>query len=400
MPLISLQKKPNTRLVFSVLSVGLLGMSWGRVAADNPTAFGDALPGLTAAEQQAFEGGREEFMEEERAEDGLGPVFNATSCVACHSSPAVGGDSTVVETRFGTYDRKQFDPLLSGGGSLIQTNGIGWTKDGCVFVGEAVPDEASIVAGRKTTPLFGLGLIEAIPDNALHQLAAQQPPAIKGRVHQVKDVGQPTRPGRFGHKAQAATLLQFSGDAYLNEMGITSPNFPRENCPNGDCSLLRCDPMADPEDDGSGVEAFADFMRLLAPPPGDAELGARPDAQAGEQVFSRIGCAGCHVPTWTTGASSISALSGKTFHPYSDFLLHDMGDLGDGIEQGQASGAEMRTMPLWGLRMRQSFLHDGRVGSIEGAILGHAGQGDQARQRFRALTPADAEALMAFLQSL
>jgi hypothetical protein len=228
MSLISRQKKPNRCLVVSVLSVGLLGMSWGRVAADNLTAFGDALPGLTAAEQQAYEEGREEFMEEERAEDGLGPVFNATSCVACHSSPAVGGDSTVVETRFGTYDRKQFDPLLSGGGSLIQTNGIGWTKDGCEFVGETVTDKASIVAGRKTTPLFGLGLIEAIPDSALHQLAARQPQAIKGRVHQVKDVGQPTRPGRFGHKAQAATLLQFSGDAYLNEMGITSPNFPRK----------------------------------------------------------------------------------------------------------------------------------------------------------------------------
>jgi CxxC motif-containing protein (DUF1111 family) len=155
--------------------------------------------------------------------------------------------------------------------------------------------------------------------------------------------------------------------------------------------------MTDPEDDGSGVEAFADFMRLLAPPlrgPISAEV------QAGEQVFSRIGCAGCHVPTWTTGGSPIAALNGVLFHPYSDFLLHDMGTLGDGIEQGQASGAEMRTMPLWGLRMRQSFLHDGRVGSIEGAILGHEGQGDQARQQFYVLTPADVEALMAFLQSL
>jgi CxxC motif-containing protein (DUF1111 family) len=336
-------------------------------------------------------------MEKETVEDGLGPVFNANSCAACHDSPAIGGDSTVVETRFGTTTHKQFDPLLSGGGSLIQTDSIGRTKDGCVFDGETVPDEARFVAERKTTPLFGLGFIEAIPDDALNQLAAQQPSAIKGRVHQAKDVGQPTRPGRFGHKAQAATLLQFSGDAYLNEMGITSPNFAQENCPEGDCSLLRCDPVPDPEDDGSGVEAFADFMRLLAPPPRGA---IRREVQAGEQVFQRISCAGCHVPTWTTGSSPIAALNGKPFHPYSDFLLHDMGELGDRIEQGQASGTEMRTMPLWGLRVRETFLHDGRTCSLAEAIQAHAGQGQAASDAFGRLSGPEVQQLLDFLQSL
>jgi CxxC motif-containing protein (DUF1111 family) len=398
MALISLHTKRRCGLVVSVLSVGLLGVSSGRAAAAASTNFGDPLPGLTAAQQQAFEDGREEFMEKERVEDGLGPVFNANSCAACHDSPAIGGDSTVVETRFGTYDHKQFDPLLSGGGSLIQTDGIGRTKEGCEFVGETVPyPEATVVAGRKTTPLFGLGLIEAIPDDALRALADQQPPAIKGRVHQAKDVGQPTRPGRFGHKAQAATLLQFAGDAYLNEMGITSPNFAQENCPNGDCSLLRCDPVPDPEDDGSGVNAFADFMRLLAPPPRGA---ITPEVQAGEQVFQRIGCAGCHVPTWTTGGSPIAALNGVPFHPYSDFLLHDMGALGDGIEQGQASGTEMRTMPLWGLRVRETFLHDGRTDSLSDAIRAHAGQGQAAADQFKQLSGPDMQQLLAFLQSL
>jgi CxxC motif-containing protein (DUF1111 family) len=172
-------------------------------------------------------------------------------------------------------------------------------------------------------------------------------------------------------------LPQCAGDAYLNEMGITSPNFPVENCPIGDCSLLRCSPVPDLEDDGTGVQAFTDFMRLLAPP---LRGPITPEARDGEQVFARIGCAGCHVPTWTAGSSDVKAISGATFHSYSDFLLHDMGALGDGIEQGQASGTEMRTMPLWGLRVRQSFLHDGRADSIEGAILGHEGQGDQARQ--------------------
>jgi CxxC motif-containing protein (DUF1111 family) len=180
-------------------------------------------------------------------------------------------------------------------------------------------------------------------------------------------------------------------------MGITSPNFRLENCPNGDCSLLRCDPVADPEDDGSGVEAFADFMRLLAPPPRGA---ITLEVEAGEQVFSRIGCAGCHVPTWTTGSSPVAALNGVTFHPYSDFLLHDMGPLGDGIEQGQARGTEMRTMPLWGLRERTSFLHDGRTRSLSEAIGAHAGQGQAARDQFEALSGPEVQQLLEFLQSL
>jgi CxxC motif-containing protein (DUF1111 family) len=390
---ISPHTKPSRDLVVFVLSVGLLSSSLGRAAAD----FGNALPGLSPAEQQAFEEGLEEFTEVETLEEGLGPVFNGVSCAACHFSPAIGGDSPVVETRFGTLDKKQFDPLLSGGGSLIQTDGIG-AVNGCMFDGETVPDDATIVAGRKTTPLFGAGLIEAIPDDSLRQLADQQPSAIKGKVHGVKEVFSPQRrAGRFGHKAQTATLRQFSGDAYLNEMGITSPNFRLENCPNGDCSLLRCDPVADPEDDGSGVEAFADFMRLLAPPPRGA---ITLEVEAGEQVFSRIGCAGCHVPTWTTGSSPVAALNGVTFHPYSDFLLHDMGPLGDGIEQGQARGTEMRTMPLWGLRERTSFLHDGRTRSLTEAIGAHAGQGQAARDQFEALSGPEVQQLLEFLQSL
>jgi CxxC motif-containing protein (DUF1111 family) len=358
--------------------------------------FGDPLAGLTAEEEAAFAEGLEDFLEVETIDSGLGPVFNGRSCVGCHNVPAPGGDSLARVTRFGTLDKKKFDPLLSGGGSLIQRNGIGQVDD-CEFVGETVPPEATIVARRKSTPLYGLGLIEAIPDSAIHQAAAKQPKEIKGTVHQVKDTGQPTRPGRFGHKAQAATLLQFSGDAYLNELGITSPAFAQENCPNGDCTLLRCDPVDDPEDDGSGVRALADYMRLLAPPPRGPITS---EVLAGEQVFAHIGCAGCHMPTWTAGSSPIAAINGATFHPYSDFLLHDMGPLGDGIEQGKARGTEMRTVPLWGLRTRQSFLHDGRTASIEAAIQGHAGQGESAQRQFLALTPDDAAALLAFLGSL
>jgi CxxC motif-containing protein (DUF1111 family) len=389
---ISPHSKPSRALVVFVLSVGLLGSSLGRAAAD----FGDALPELTPADQQAFEDGLEEFTEEETVEEGLGPVFNDVSCAACHRSPAVGGDSPVVETRFGTRDKKQFDPLISGGGSLLQTDGTG--VNGCPR-GETLPPNATIVAGRKTTPLFGAGLIEAIPDDQLRQLADRQPSVIKGRAHQVREAFSPqTRVGRFGHKAQVATLLQFSGDAYLNEMGITSPNFQRENCPNGDCSLLsRCDLTPEPEDNGEGVAAFAAFMRLLAPPP-RGRITA--DVEAGEEIFTRLGCAGCHVPTWTTGSSPVAALDGVTFHPYSDFLLHDMGGLGDGIEQGRAGGTEMRTMPLWGLRVRRSFLHDGSAPTIVEAIQAHAGQGQAASDAFGQLSDPEVRQLLEFLESL
>jgi CxxC motif-containing protein (DUF1111 family) len=389
---ISPHSKPSRALVVFVLSVGLLGSSLGRAAAD----FGDALPELTPADQQAFEDGLEEFTEEETVEEGLGPVFNDVSCAACHRSPAVGGDSPVVETRFGTRDKKQFDPLISGGGSLLQTDGTG--ANGCP-TGETLPPNTTIVAGRKTTPLFGAGLIEAIPDDQLRQLADRQPSVIKGRAHQVREAFSPqTRVGRFGHKAQVATLLQFSGDAYLNEMGITSPNFQRENCPNGDCSLLsRCDLTPEPEDNGEGVAAFAAFMRLLAPPP-RGRITA--DVEAGEEIFTRLGCAGCHVPTWTTGSSPVAALNGVTFHPYSDFLLHDMGGLGDGIEQGRAGGTEMRTMPLWGLRVRRSFLHDGSAPTIVEAIQAHAGQGQAASDAFGQLSDPEVRQLLEFLESL
>jgi CxxC motif-containing protein (DUF1111 family) len=147
----------------------------------------------------------------------------------------------------------------------------------------------------------------------------------------------------------------------------------------------------------SSVEAFADFMRLLAPPPRGA---ITPEVRAGEQVFQRIGCAGCHVPTWTTGSSPIAALNGKPFQPYSDFLLHDMGALGDGIEQGQASRTEMRTMPLWGLRVRETFLHDGRTRSLAEAIQAHAGQGQAASDAFGRLSGPEVQQLLDFLQSL
>jgi len=205
------------------------------------------------------------------------------------------------------------------------------------------------------------------------------------------------RVGRFGWKAQVPTLFQFAGDAYLNEMGITNPEFPNESCPQGDCAALLHNPVPALNDDGSGVQKFTDFMTLLAAPP-RGPVSAQ--TLVGNLVFAGIGCANCHTPVLVSGNSPVAALSGKAFQPFGDFLLHDMGSLGDGIVQGSSTPRQMRTAPLWGVRTRSQLLHDGRATSIEAAILAHDGQGGQARNRFAALSTTARQALLAFLNSL
>jgi CxxC motif-containing protein (DUF1111 family) len=365
-----------------LISLFVLLVSGGAIA-----GIGDPFSGLTPADQAAFDDGKAAFQEEETPKDGLGPVFNGTSCAECHFNPAVGGDSNIVETRFGTTDKNKFDALGDLGGSLIQSQGIGHVA-GCrePFVGETVPPEATITTGRKTTPLFGLGLVDAVPDSTFETLTQHG-----GKVNQVLDPVSGTRKiGKFGWKAQVSSLFVFSGDAYLNEMGITSPFFPNEQCPNGDCALIAaCNPVPDPEDNGDDVQAFTDFMTLLAPVPrgpGSASV------TAGEAVFNSIGCAECHVSSLTTGTSHIAALNQVTFHPYSDFLLHHMGTLGDGIEQGKAAGDEMRTAPLWGLRLRSTFLHDARATTHSDAIEAHDGAAKEAADAFRHLNDTDRQA--------
>lgn len=395
-----MRRDPATFKACVVIVLGLAGILAGSATANRPPSFGDPLPGLTVEELNGFFAGKDEFEQVETVATGLGPVFNDTSCAACHASPAVGGDSEIVETRFGTLTDHRFDPLTPLGGSLVQSQGIGQIAS-CDYAGEVVPVEATIVVHRKTQPLFGLGLVDNVPDAGFHRIAAHQrrvAPSTAGRAHMVKDVttGR-VAVGRFGHKAQVPSLRHFAADAYLNEMGITNPFFPDENCPQGDCALLACDPLPDPEDAGADVEAFTRFMTLLGPPPRGP---ITPPVQAGAEVFDNLGCAVCHVPTLKTGPHSIAALDHVTFQPFSDFLLHDMGSLGDGIEQGRASGREMRTAPLWGLRARTRFLHDGRATTVEGAILAHEGQGATARNRFAALHSRDRRHLLAFLSSL
>jgi CxxC motif-containing protein (DUF1111 family) len=368
----------------------------------NAAAFGDPLPGLAAAELALFEEGKDHFQDEETVADGIGPVFNEASCVACHRGPEVGGTNGRLETRFGRRGKDGgFDPLANEGGSLLQDHGIG-DADGFFYGPEVVPQDANVVAQRRTTSLFGLGLVDATPDEKFHELVkrqAREAPEVTGLAPLVADlVKGGTSVGKFGWKGQNPSLFQFSADAYLNEMGITSPLFPDENCPQGRCADLTHNPLAILNDaDGADVARFANFMLFLGAPPRGPE---NEQTRAGERVFASIGCAICHTPSLVTGPNAVKALDRVEYAPYSDFLLHDMGSLGDGIEQGGASGKHMRTAPLWGLRAATSLLHDGRAETPEEAIDAHDGQARHARFRFDALDHKDRQALLSFLGSL
>lgn len=362
--------------------------------------LGQALAGLTAEQRAAFNDGRAEFRNVETPASGLGPIFNDVSCVACHSAGGVGGASRITVTRFGRTVNGVFDPLESLGGSLLQVRAIN------PAVREVVPREANTVARRVTTPLFGAGLIEAIPDSTIVLGTLREKPAgIGGKVSVVRDVVSDTnRIGRFGWKAQQATLLAFSGDAYRNEMGITNRFFPTENAPNGNTALLAqfdlvkdVEDQIDPADGKADVDRIADFMRLLAPP---GRAPATASSLAGERLFASLDCAACHTPAMTTGKSDIAALSEKTVELYSDLLLHDMGALGDGIAQGTAGVRDMRTAPLWGLHSRPTWLHDGRANTVDQAIRAHQGEAQNSRDRYIQLSDTQRQQVLDFLNKL
>jgi CxxC motif-containing protein (DUF1111 family) len=377
------------------------------------SVLGNPIPGLNASQLSAFEDGKAAFSSiEEPVLDGLGPVFNEKSCTSCHNVGAVGGSGVQIETRFGRLSNGVFDPLAAQGGSLIQVFGVGAIAPGCDIQGEVVPKNANVRSGRRTTALFGLGLVDAVPEKTFLLLAASQPHNVRGRVNIVQNffTDPPVQSlGKFGWKSQVPSLLQFSADAYLNEMGITTTSkvgsrsvteFSHEIYPTG--IFESCDPkpgIDDPDDQGiqEDVQNFTDFMQFLAPPPRGA-ITAR--VLAGSRTFSQIGCATCHTPVLITGSNPVAALSWKRFQPYSDFLLHDMGALGDNIgAQGRAGLREMRTAPLWGLRFANpnALLHDGRAHTVKDAILLHDGQGRQAKTAFGQLSNTEMADLLAFL---
>jgi len=387
-----------------LVAIGVLGLAaFQAIAQQGPPGSPGPIPvpGLTPAQQLAFSQGSRTFAKNYGVADGLGPVFNDDSCNDCHRN---GGGTNRTVTRFGRLDGAVFDPLEELGGSLVQSRGIGsiTTVDGTHdFEGERTPPTATVTTRRRSQALQGLGLVDAVAEGAWHALAVaelQTDPSTAGRVHIVLDRSTGgAAVGKFGWKAQVPTLIQFAAEAMLNEMGITNPLFRDEACPQGDCQALDFNPAPAMNDDGRDVEDLASFMTMLAPVPRGPITD---DAIAGEQLFTQIGCATCHRPTLQTGPSPIAALDRVDFHPYSDFLLHDMGNLGDRIVQGQATGAEMRTQPLWGVRATNRLLHDGTATTLEDAIRRHDGQARAARDRFVALDAGRLAQLLAFLRSL
>jgi CxxC motif-containing protein (DUF1111 family) len=360
--------------------------------------FGDPLPGLTTAQLELFVDGKVDFEKSEDVEGGLGPIFNESSCVACHSSGATGGASPRNVTRFGRVTSAGFDGLDALGGSLLQDQAI--LPDAI----ELVPLEANLVVKRNSTPVFGLGLMEAIPDAAIIANVRKQPvDGVKGKANMITDVvsGQ-TRVGRFGWKAQQATVMGFAADAYRNEIGVTNRYFPTENAPNGDAAkLAKSDFIQDPEDaPATGLADFekvGNFMKFLGAPPQDKPTAS---SNAGQQLFMAAGCALCHVPSMQTGPSKDPAFDRKEVRLFSDLLLHDMGSLGDGIVQAPAGPREMRTAPLWGLRVSAPYLHDGRATTLDAAIAAHDGEAKVSRDRYMKFSPAQKKQLSDFLMTL
>ena len=362
---------------------------------------GNPLQGITIEEFERFRLGLEDFIEVEDAAEGLGPAYNGTGCSACHNSPAIGGISPVSEVRAGRLDAEGNFEVL-GGGTLFHIFSI--PDHSCQPI---IPPEANVVTKRVPIPLFGAGLVEAIADETL--VALEDPndlndDGISGRAARIIDVGTGSeRIGRFGWKAQHATLLAFGADAYRNEMGITNDLFLEEVAAGVDPEALAfCDLRPDPEDTREpatglrGIDNFDAFMKFLAP------IDRAPlteEAAWGEGLFDSVGCSACHIPVLQTGRNSNPLFNEKAVPLYSDLLLHDVGT-GDGIEQEAALPNEVRTPSLWGLRLRRPLLHDGSAADPEQAVLVHGAEAESARLRFEELSEQERAALLAFLDSL
>jgi CxxC motif-containing protein (DUF1111 family) len=385
---------------------------------DNPgsqsTSNGFAYPA-----DDTFADDQEAFEEQDGVDKGLGPLYNAQSCVGCHQNPVTGGSSQVSELRVGHRDSTGAfvapSIKLNGGQTTVPNRSLINDRSTCAEAQERVPGTETIRTFRMSLSTLGDGFVEAIDDATLLAIAQSQSAATAGRIRgqaiQVPLLEAPgqTRIGRFGWKDQQASLLSFAADAYLNEQGITSRLLPNN-------TAVVCG-ITDEQEDGPDekgmhdIDRFARFMRATMAPPVDSVLLATADAQAGQKLFQQLGCNICHVASITTAPAGTvvnggqftipPALGGKTIHPYSDFLLHDVGT-GDGIQQnGPPNTAnKLRTPPLWGLRTRDRLMHDGLSLTRNDAILRHGGEARFVTNRYRFLTQQQKIQLVTFLNSL
>src|SRR5258705_3505959 len=428
----------------------------GQAATEAPTGFDTLTNGMV--DQATHDGDVANFEDVSTVNVGLSPTYNAQACSECHQNPVTGGISQISELRAGHNDFcGNFVPAtvtindgvgLSGGvnianRSLINQRAIcpGVVTDhdstsatfGQIIFNhpnenaqERVPGSEVVRTRRMSTNVLGLGFVEAISNTTLQNIPNGQPSGMKGQVVTVPVFEAPGqfRIGRFGWKSQLASLVSFSSDAYLNEMGITNrfnlsevttlcDDVP-DNAPcNGVTPSTNCG-----EDPDNDIELFARFMRASRVPSRDTSLAATADAQTGASLFHSVGCDICHITTFTTapagtlingGAFTVpAALGNKIIHPYSDFLVHDVGT-GDGIAQVNIPGSssldqsmknKVRTAPLWGVRTRNELMHDGENYTRNEAIRRHANEANAVINNYRNLSTTQKNQLVTFLNSL
>jgi CxxC motif-containing protein (DUF1111 family) len=409
-----MEKKWVRRLLVTngiVLALVAAPLVYAVTATNAPAGFDNLTNGFET--QAQFDLDRANFDSREDISDGLGPIYNAQACAECHQNPVSGATSQITELRvarddgFGNYSDRP-------GGSLIDDRAID------ASIQERVAGADNITPLRSSLNILGDAYVEALPDSFFTNTQAGQPSGMKGTIIRVpvnEATAGTTRIARFGWKNQHASLLSFAADAYVNEMGITSPLQPTENTSNG-ASVAAFDHVADPEDAataqfprGTDVEAFTRFMRSTKVPPRDTVLAATSDAVAGASLFTSIGCATCHVATAQTSPAGTvingttytvpAAIGDKIIHPYSDFMLHDVGS-GDGIIQngGSISRFKMRTPPLWGLRTRSRLSQDLLDFTRNNAILFHAGEANGVVNNYLNLSLTQQNQLITFLNSL
>ncbi len=423
-------KSVGVVLSLAVLVLALDAGTKNTTATEAPTGFStptlstnpgsqSVSNGIVEAPGDTFALDQSVFEEEDGVDKGLGPLYNARSCADCHQNPVTGGGSQVTEFRAGHFDStgKFANPTITINDGLNNVPNRSLINDRaiCPESSERVPLTEYIRALRMSLNLLGDGFVEAIDDSTLQAIASAQPGQSKGKIAgqfitvPVLEAAGQTRGGRFGWKNQHASLLSFSSDAYINEQGITN----RLNLVD---TTSVCKTTTDPEDNPDSIgladlDHFAAFIRGTLAPPVDSTLLATSDAQAGQALFTQIGCSICHVTSITTAAAGTlinggtfavpDALGNKIIHPYSDFLLHNI-NTGDGVVQNGPSDTayKLRTAPLWGLRTHDRLMHDGLSASREEAILRHGGEASNVTKAYPFLSSTQKNQLLTFLNAL
>lgn len=378
--------------------------------------------------------------------DGLGPLFNARSCSACHGDDGRGLPPTASDEDFlGLLIRLSVPGEGPHGGPLpseaygdqlqpFSVAGVpnegsprvsyqqvtGSYADGTPYallqpdyviedMNYGVPDEAPLVSARIAPQVIGLGLLEAIPEERIRALADPDDAdgdGISGRPNEVWDVELAAHTlGRFGWKAEQPTVRQQSAGAFLGDMGITSPVFPNQDCTSLQPDCANAIHGGEPEIDDALFHRVVVYTSLLAVPVRrDWESN---EVRRGKRLFEQADCVSCHVPSHVTGPHEFDEVEDQRIWPYTDLLLHDMGEgLADGRPVFEADGREWRTPPLWGIGLFDAvngdtrLMHDGRARGVAEAILWHGGEAASARDAFVAMPAADREALVAFVRSL